>query len=326
MRMGWKLWAISALLSAPVIGLAATCTPQAEMQPQDRNTLSAVALRLAAAVEQQDFTGLQAALLPAEAPQWDSIRGAAELAVPLMTGGQPQVLSLYLLDASTQTATEDTEFFCSNASGSMTVTASMRALPPGKYAIALAEAVGASLDGQLGIILAWGGNTDGWKLAGISAHQGSFDSHDGVWYWTRARALAGGDPWSAWYSYDAAQYLSLPVDFLSSPNLDKLRQEQAQISPAPPTAFPISLPDGDRTWKIDTVVLDASLHEPDLGVAYESTGVTDPAALHTEAITVMSAFLKAQPGIRANFHGLWAYSMSNGKRSPVMELPMAKIP
>ena len=40
----------------------------------------------------------------------------------------------------------------------------------------------------------------------------------------------------------------------------------------------------------------------------------------------MSAFLKAQPGIRANFHGLWAYSMSNGKRSPVMELPMAKIP
>ena len=198
------------------------------------------------------------------------IRGAAELAVPLMDRlAQPASCSASICwTRARRRQPRILKFFCSNASGSMTVTASMRALPPGKYAIALAEAV-ALLDGQLGIILAWGGNTDGWKLAGISAHQGSFDSHDGVWYWTRARALAGGDPWSAWYSYDAAQYLSLPVDFLSSPNLDKLRQEQAQISPAPPTAFPISLPDGDRTWKIDTVVLDASLHEPDLGVAYE---------------------------------------------------------
>ena len=72
--------------------------------------------------------------------------------------------------------------------------------------------------------------------------------------------------------------------------------------------------------------LDPSLHEPDLGVAYESTGVTDPAALRTEATAVLSAFLKAQPGIRANFHGLWAYAEKDGKRTPVMELPMAQIP
>ena len=179
---------------------------------------------------------------------------------------------------------------------------------------------------QLGLILAWGGNSDGWKLAGLAAHQGIFDGHDGIWYWTRARALGNNDPWSAWYTYEAARYLLLPVDYLSSPNLEKLRQEQFQLSPAPPAAFPLSLRDGDRVWKIDSVSLDASLHEPDLGVAYESTGVTDPAALHTEAITVMTAFLKYQPGVRANFHGLWAYSVTNGKRSPIMELPMAKIP
>ena len=53
---------------------------------------------------------------------------------------------------------------------------------------------------------------------------------------------------------------------------------------------------------------------------------TDPAALRTEAMAVMSAFLKAQPGIRANFHGLWAYAEKDGKRTPVMELPMKQIP
>jgi hypothetical protein len=163
-------------------------------------------------------------------------------------------------------------------------------------------------------------------MAGITIRPGVFDGHDGVWYWARGRELAKVDPWSAWYSYEAAHYLLLPFDFLSSPNLEKLRKEQSDITPAPQSAFPLSLADGDRTWKIEAVGLDPSLREPDLGVVYQSTGVTDPAAQRTEATAVMSSFLKAQPGIKANFHGLWAYAEKDGKRNPVMELPMKEIP
>jgi hypothetical protein len=61
-------------------------------------------------------------------------------------------------------------------------------------------------------------------------------------------------------------------------------------------------------------------------VVDESTGVTDPAAIRTEAIAVLSAVLKAQPGLRQSFHGLWAYSVKDGKRTPMLELPMEKIP
>ncbi len=118
----------------------------------------------------------------------------------------------------------------------------------------------------------------------------------------------------------------MPVDFLSSPNLEKLQKEQAEIQGQPQSAFPYELTAGDRTWKVDTVVLDPTLGYPDLGVVYESSGVTDPAAQKTEAIAVMSAFLKAQPGIRRNFHGLWAYSIKDGKRTPIMELPIKQIP
>jgi hypothetical protein len=116
------------------------------------------------------------------------------------------------------------------------------------------------------------------------------------------------------------------VDFLSSPNLEKLGAEQAQIKDSPLDAFPYSLANGERTWKIDAVRLDASLHQADLGVTYESTGVTDPAAARTEAVAVLSALLKAQPGLRQNFHGLWAYAVKDGKRTPVIELPMGQIP
>lgn len=328
--MNWKFWAAGALLIASFIAApiaaAATCTTQAEMTARDRDLLSSVTLHLAAAVGLQDYGTLQAALLPAEESSWTGIRDAAEQAAPLLAGGQLQVRNLYLLDASMQTAPADTQFFCSDRSGALTVTITMRSLPPGRYALALADAAGAKLAGQIGIILGLDGANGGWKLAGLAAHQGVFDTHDGVWYWSRGRALAHTDPWSAWYSYDAARYLLIPVSFLSSPNLQKLDQEQAQIQPSPEKAFPLSLQQSDRTWEIDAVTLDPSLHEPDLAVAYESTGVTDPAALRTEATSVMSALLKAQPGLRANFHGLWAYAVKDGKRSPVMELPMNQIP
>jgi len=324
LRLCWKVLAVVALLLVPAASQAATCTSEAELSSQDRSALATAGDRLSEAVLQQDFATLQAALLPAEAAEWSGIRGAIEQAEPLVKGGQVQLWSLYLLDAASMTAPTDTEFFCSNASGSLTVTITMHALPPGRYAVVLAEAAGAPLGGQLGIILAWDGAA--WRLAGVTVRQGIFDGHDGVWYWSRARTLAKDDPWSAWYSYDAARYLLLPLDLISSPNLEKLQQEQTQIQSSPQDAFPYSLPDGDRTWKIDAVILDASLHQADLALVYESTGVTDPAAQRTEAIAVFSAFLKVQPGLRQNFHGLWAYAVKDGKRTPVMELPMGQIP
>jgi len=247
----------------------------------------------------------------------------------MVKGGKTQLRNVYLLDASSLATPTDTQFFCSNANGTMTVTISMRGLPPGRYAIVLSDAAGAPMAGQMGFVLAWDQTgAPGWKLGGFSGREGMFNGHDGVWYWTRARELARSSmPWAAWYCYDAAHYLELPVDFISSPNLDKLTQEQAKISGAPTEeSFPANVTTGDRTWKIDGVRLDTTLHEPDLGVTYESAGNTDPAVARTEAIAVLGALLKAHPGLRENFHGMWAYASTNGKVTPVMELPMGQIP
>ncbi len=330
MQIGWRILTASTLLLMPLASHATSCTSQAELGSLDRDALSAAAGRVTTAVLAQDFNALQANLLPQEASEWDGIRATAEQAAPLVKDGKFQLRDVYLLDASDQPAKEDTQFFCSNATGSLTVTIRMNELPPGRYAVILADAAGAPLAGQMGLVLAWDGSATQWKLAGLTVRPGVFDGHDGVWYWQRARELAKADPksnsWSAWFSYDVARYLLLPVDFVFSPNLEKLRQEQSDIVPPPQSQLPLSLPDGDRTWKIDDVGLDASLHEADLGVAYDSTGVTDAAALRTEGTAVMSAFLKVHPDIRANFHGLWAYAVKDGKRTPVMELPMKQIP
>jgi hypothetical protein len=315
------------LLVTPAIGYAASCTMQAELQPRDREELSAAGGRLAVALTEQNQAALKAALLPAVADSWESISAQAEAAAVLMKGGQIELRGIYLLDASTLAAPADTQFFCTSSSGSVTVTLTMRALPPGRYAVVLANAVGAPNAGQLGLILVWDGPGNGWKLGGLTVRPGALDGHDGVWWWTHARELAkDGNPWAAWYAYETARMLLLPLDILSSPNLEKLSAEQRAIKGSPQDAFPLQIPGGERTWKIDVVRLDISMLHADLGVYYESTGVTDPAALHTEAMAVMSALLKAQPQLRENFHGLWAYAIKGDKTMPVTEQPMAQIP
>jgi hypothetical protein len=329
MRLYLKGFIAALVVAAPAVGFAASCTSQAELTPQDRGTLASIGEQLSDAVVRQDLSAMQSVLLPAISNQWEGIREAIQQAGSLTKGGKVQLRNIYLLDATSLTAPQDTQFFCSNASGAMTVAVSMHALPPGKYAVVLSDASGAPLAGQMGFVLVWDTTgAPGWKLGGFSARQGVFNGHDGVWYWTRARELARSNmPWAAWYCYDAAHYLEIPVDFISSPNLDKLMQEQAQIKGGPgPDTFPYSVKSGDRTWTIEGVRLDASLHEADLGVTYQSTGSTDPAVARTEAIAVLGAFLKSQPGLRENFHGMWAYASTNGKVTPVMELPMAQIP
>jgi len=306
----------------------------AEMLPDDRNVLVAAGGRLTTAVLSDDLSALQSSLLPAEAGEWEGMREAVEAAGPLVKGGRVELRVLYVLDASTQKAPADTQFFCSNGSGSLTVTITMRELPPGKYAVVVADAAGAPLAGQIALVLAWdaAARPEAWKLAGLTVRQGAIDGHDGIYYWARARELAkAGQAWSAWYCYEMARALLIPVDFLSSPNLDKLNQEQGlvKLSSTGTSAqdlFPYSIQDPERTWKIDAIQVDLSLHQADLGVTYDSVGITDPAAQRTEAVAAMSALLKAQPALRSSFHGLWAYAMHDGKRTPVMELPMEKIP
>jgi hypothetical protein len=336
MSFNWKQLSLPAILmtvlAVPGTANATSCTSQAQLQQQDRDALIGAAGRLGEAVAGQDYSALQGALLPAVAGDWDGIRAAVEQTAPLLKGGQLQLRNIYLLDANSLTAPTDTQFFCSNTSGSMTVTISMRALPPGRYAVVLGDSAGSPFGGHMAIILAWAGvgSTGAWKLGGVSVRPGVFDGHDGVWYWAQARELlrndAKSDTWSAWFSYEVARMLLVPADFLSSPNLEKLGQEQAAIRNAPQDAFPLALADGDRTWKVDAVKLDPTLMHADLGVVFESTGVTDPAAQKTEAIAVLSALLKSQPGLRRSFHGLWAYASKDGKQTPVIELPMAQIP
>jgi hypothetical protein len=196
----------------------------------------------------------------------------------------------------------------------------------------VADYPGATLAGQLALILGTDPTAGGkWRLGGIFAREGAIERHDGIWFWTHARELAGKKAlWSAWFEYDASRSLLLPVDFLSTPNLEKLNREQVELGPNPAESLPLTVTGTSngvaKSWKITTLHLDTTLHTADIGLSYEGTGLTDPVAARAEAVAVMGGLLKLHPELRDNFHGLWAYAERDGKQSYAIELAMRDIP
>ena len=323
-----------AALSAVLLSSAATplfavsCTTQGSLKPADREAVLAAANSIAGQVSGQNFDQLQASLLPSVLGDWEGIRSVAQAAAPVIKGGKVYWGDGYLLDATDLKGPADTQFFCTNADSSATITISLRGLPAGQYALVIGDYEGAPLAGQMALILGTDATAGGkWKLGGLFVREGSLEGHDGLWYWRHARELAQKKvEWSAWFSYDTARWLLLPVDFLSSPHLEKLNREQAQLGGNPSDTLPLTITDAGKSWRITAIHLDTTLHNADLGFSYEGTGLTDPVAARAEAISVMSGLLKLHPELRENFHGLWAYAEKDGRRSYAIELAMHDIP
>ncbi len=311
--------------------VAVSCLTQSSISGPDRELILAAANPMAAAVAAGSVDQLQGQLLPAAMGDWEGIKAAAQADKPLFQGGTLAWRTSYLLDATDLKATGDTQFFCTNTDSSVTVTMNLRNLPPGRYALVIGDYPGAALAGQLGLLLGQDATQNNrWKLGGIFAREGALGGHDGIWYWTRARDEARQKAaWSAFFSYETARSLLLPVDFLSSPNLDKLNAEEQQLK-SPVEELPLSLAGTGAftgmVLKVTAVRLDTSLHEADLAVTYEGAGIADPVAARQEAVSVMTGLLRSHPDLRANFHGLWAYAMKDGKQTFAIELAMKDIP
>lgn len=323
--------ALLLLAAAPLH--AVNCITQASLAPADREALLAAANPIANAIAEQEPAYLQANLLPAVAGDWESIRGVAQAAVPLFKGGRVVWGDGYLLDATDLKAPTDTEFFCTNADSNVTMTISLRSLPAGRYALLIGDYEGAPLAGQIALILGADTTNGGkWKLGGLFVREGALDGHDGLYYWRHARELAQqkSGEWSAWFSFDLARWLLLPIDFLSSPHLEKLNKEQSLLGPNPSESMPLTVTgagaDAGKSWRITGLHIDTTLHTADIGLEYEGTGNTDPMPARAEAIAVMSALLRLHPELRENFHGLWAYAEKDGKRNYAIELAMHDIP
>ncbi len=307
---------------------AASCTTQSQMTPAQRDSSSAMARNVLTQVQSGNVQALQQLTLPSVAANFSGLMNSVQHLQPLVRSASITIENLYLLDAmDTPPGAPQTDFFC----GSPVVVFNISNLPQGMYAIAILHATGVPQPQQVSLILAK--TPDGrWALAGLFNKPMMAADHDGLWYWQFARKYAQQKwDWNAWFYYRTAATLLTPLDFLSSPNLDKLHHEADSIRPPDlPGASPITISAQGAIITLTTIDTTTALGGLDLDVNYapdstQAAQLHDPASARRQVTAVMLALLRMHPELRAAFHGIWVHADQGTSSLFALELPMDQI-
>jgi hypothetical protein len=305
---------------------AESCTTQAQMEAPLRDGLAQQSLAAGKALIAADNTAIAAA----SAPEFAS--GAQATAATLSRvahGATVTIDGMWILDAGDLAANQTTaQFFCGIANGPAHATFAIPSLPAGRYAAVFLHASGLAAPQQIGLVLKDLGG-DAWKIAGFSYRPLTLAGHDTTWYWSQARAYAKKkETWNAYFYYATAVYLAVPVNYVSTGNLEKLLQEQqgSSLPDLPRAGKPLQLSGANGAhYQVTDLSTDGSLGGLDLVIRYTAADVSDPAAARQQNIEVMRAMLAAHPELQSAFHGLWVYAVAPGQAPFGIELPMSEI-
>ncbi len=324
-----RIWGSILLFSAAVPAFGVSCTTQSQMTAAQRGPLQLAAMTLAMHVQTDDTAAVKAQTLAAVAANFDGIANSIAGVEPLIQHATLTVNDLYLLDATDLKSAQDAEFFCGLPSSTLTVELTIPNLPPGKYALAVVHASGVKNPQALSMVMANDpADSATWKLAGFFVRPLTMGGHDGVWFWKQARDYAAQkQTWDAYFYFQTALFLSDPVDFLSSPNLQKLQREAEAARPdGLPGSDPMHLSAGGQTFNVTHLHTGELSDQLDLVVNYDATPSQDPVAARAQVTAVMRALLAAHPELQSAFHGLWVYADTPNNQHPfALELPMDQI-
>jgi hypothetical protein len=317
-----------ACATLPVALSAASCKTQSQMTGVEREALSSAARSMVGDVQRGDVQTLQAKTIPAVAADFGGIADSVKSLKPLVQDATITVESLYALDASTEPpGATRTDFYC----GTPVVVLNFNGLPQGSYALAILHATGVAQPQQVALILSETASHQ-WLLAGFFSKPMTVAGHDGLWYWVSARKFAkNGMTWNAWFYYRTAAYSLNPVEFMSSPNLDKLHHEEDEVHPETlPGVKPLMLDAHGTAFQVTAIDTTTALGGFDLEVHYipdatEAAQLHDPPGARKQVTEVMTALLTLRPELHDAFHGIWVFADEGSASLFSLELPMDQI-
>jgi hypothetical protein len=325
-----SLLVLSASIGACPSAQAISCTTGSQMTPADRDHYVQIVRTLGARIQAADIAAVRQETIAPVAAAFDPVAASISAVAPQIQAAALTVNALYSLKAADLKAAQDeTQFFCSVPGSGLVISVTIPQLPPGDYLLALLHAIGVEHSQQLSLLLQNDPpGTPQWKLAGFFVRPLTAAGHDGVWYWTAARNYAQKkQDWNAYFYYQTAAFLLNPVDFLSSPNLEKLEKEAQAVRPIElPGADPFVLKAGGQGFDITSLRTESFPGGLDLVINYRTNDVSDPVATHSQIVELMKAMLTQYPELRQAFHGLWVYANADKQSPYAIELPMNRIP
>jgi hypothetical protein len=310
----WKSRTIVGLgLAAVVVCLAAAgraqeCFSGSEIDSETARALESAARQYYAMSAQGDVAGLRSNAVPEVAANFAGIERAVVSHKVYFAQGPATETRIFLLDASNSKSTwQRADFYCGIYNSPNRVGISIPNLPPGRYALTIAKVAGKE-PATLTLVLAEAGRNS-WKLAGYYARANTLGGHDGQWFASKAREYKEkGELHNAWFYYLTAWDLMAPVDFVSTPALDKLSDALQATRPPdlPSSDSPMQLVAGGKTFKVtdlSAVPVGTDLY---VRVQYDSAGAGTPAIASQDNASVIKALLTKYPEMREAFGGVAA--------------------
>lgn len=309
------------------------CTTQSAMSAEIRQSLADTALALATAIKANDTERVRSMSASAIASNFDPTVFVIRQTANAIANSTLRVTQLYKLDASSRKPNDPAvaEFSCALSGGGDEVDFAIPGLPPGVYAFAIVEAAG-DRPWLLPILFQQEGSA--WKMAGFYPHPRTAAGHDGLSYWTTARADAkAGKRWLAWVRFGQADQLLRPANFVSSTHLDQLRSERrsnapGELSDGISAEMPLVIKAKDGSEFHFTSLGSAATDDGkglDLVLRYQADSVADQTAARARNTAAASALLTAHPELREGFTGVSVFAEAPGQTPFPTEQSMAEI-
>ncbi len=316
---------IALVIASPAM-MAQSCTSGADLDAHTKSAVEAAARQYLDMSTRGDVAGLKANSIPAIAGDFGSIEQAVVTNKQYLAQGPATFNGTYILDASQAKGTlPRADFYCGIYNSPDRLVFTISNLPVGRYALVMQKVAGKDPMTLTVILQEVNGS---WKLAGYYPRLDSIGGHDGQWYLTKAREYKSKNQLhNAWFYYLIAWDLMAPVNFMSTPQLDKIAEEMQSARPSdlPGNGNPLNLAAGGKTFKVTEMVAVPIEDNLDVRVRYETADATNTGIAFQDNMAVSKAIVAKYPELREAFSAVIARAVDAGGHDYGSVLPMKDI-
>lgn len=314
------VWAIPHALPAQ------TCSSGSDLDGSTKSAIDNAATQYLQMSKNGDVAGLKANAIPQLASDFGSIEQAVVTNKPYLVDGQVTITGTYLLDASQAKAPlPRAEFYCGIYNSPERLAFFIPNLPPGRYAIAIQKVNGKDPITLTLVLQNLGG---AWKLAGYYPRLDALGGHDGEWYLAKAREYtAKGYSRDAWFYYQTAWDLTAPVNFMSTPLLDKIADEMQTARPSdlPSDNAPLNISANGKVFKITEFAAVPVDNNLDLRIRYQNPDAGNSGVAFQDNMALIKAVVAKYPEFRDAFNSIIARAVDGSGHEYGSLLPVKEI-
>ncbi|MFZ0795672.1 MAG: hypothetical protein WAM65_18035 [Candidatus Korobacteraceae bacterium] len=303
-----------------------TCSSGPELDAATKGAINGAAKQYLDMSKAGDVAGIKANSIPQITGDFSAIEQAVVTNKTYLAAGQATLAGTYLLDASQAKAPlPRAEFYCGIYNSPDRLAFFIPNLPPGRYAIVIQKVAGKD---PITLTLVLENVGAAWKLAGYYPRLDEIGGHDGEWYLTKAREYkAKVQSRNAWFYYLTAWDLTAPVEFMSTPQLDKIADEMQSARPGdlPSEASPLSLSADGKVFKVTELAAVPVDNNLDLRVRYTNAEAANSEAAFHDNMAVSKAIVAKYPELHDAFNAVIARAVDSSGHEYGSVLPMKDV-